>query len=102
MGGAAGCDSDAVLADRLRALAEESALFEEHVDRADLGGSEDCTYFMERVQQRGGLASYMVIGSEIAAGHHDSRFDFDENVMPKAIALVATAAVDLVKNPIAR
>ena len=44
----------------------------------------------------------MVVGSEIAAGHHDSRFDFDENVMPKAIAMVATAAVDLVKNPLTK
>ena len=102
MGGAAGCDSDAVLGDRLRQIAEDSGLFEEQVDRADLGGSEDCTYFMERVQQRGGLAAYMVVGSEIAAGHHDSRFDFDENVMPKAIAMVATAAVDLVKNPLTK
>ena len=102
MGGAAGCDSDALLAERLRKVVADAGLFEEQVAQADLGGSEDCTYFMERVQQRGGLAAYMVIGSEIAAGHHDSRFDFDESVMPKAIATIAAATVDLLKNPVTR
>ena len=57
---------------------------------------------MERVQQRGGVAAYMVVGSEIAAGHHDSRFDFDEGVMTNAIALIATATVDLLQNPVAK
>ncbi len=102
MGGAAGCDSDAVLGDRLRKVAENTGLFQNQVANADLGGSEDCTYFMERVQQRGGVAAYMVVGSEIAAGHHDSRFDFDEGVMTNAIALIATATVDLLQNPVAK
>ena len=102
MGGAAGCGSDAVLAERLRKLAKDSGLFDELVEEADLGGSEDCTYFMERVQQRGGLATYVVVGTEIAAGHHDFRFDFDEAALPKAITLISTATVDLLNNPIAK
>lgn len=27
------------------------------------------------------LASYMIFGTELSAGHHNEKFDFDENVM---------------------
>jgi metal-dependent amidase/aminoacylase/carboxypeptidase family protein len=36
---------------------------------------------MARVQQNGGLASYMVFGTDLSAGHHNEKFDFDEQVM---------------------
>ncbi len=29
-----------------------------------------------------------MVGSKIAAGHHDSRFDFDESALAKAAALL--------------
>ena len=34
-------------------------------------GSEDATLMMARVQQNGGMASYMVFGTELSAGHHN-------------------------------
>lgn len=33
---------------------------------------------MARVQARGGLASYMIFGTELSAGHHNEEFDHDE------------------------
>ncbi|WP_051898728.1 amidohydrolase [Sciscionella sediminilitoris] len=47
--------------------------------RAD--GSEDATAMMDRVKERGGLASYIVLGTDLAAGHHTARFDIDESVL---------------------
>ncbi len=44
-------------------------------------GSEDCTIMLKRVQQHGGLGTFIVFGSKIAAGHHQALFDFDENVL---------------------
>ena len=99
MGGAAGCDNDEELVARLRQYAEQSQIFPELVDAGNIGGSEDCTYFMERVQQRGGKAAYMMIGTEIAAGHHDFLFDFNEDVMAKAAQYISGAAAELLTNP---
>ncbi|WP_053955853.1 amidohydrolase [Inediibacterium massiliense] len=46
-----------------------------------LGGSEDITYMFENVENRGGKALYMVFGTELKAPHHNSCFDFDEDVL---------------------
>lgn len=47
---------------------------------------------MERVQQNGGRAAYlMYAGTEIAAGHHNSCFDFDEKCLYKAVAMLTAA-----------
>jgi len=42
--------------------------------------SEDATLMMASVQQNGGMASYMVFGTELSTGHHNEKFDFDEDV----------------------
>jgi aminobenzoyl-glutamate utilization protein A len=95
VGGAAGCDSDLALAARVRDVAERQKLFSDIRDAGDIGGSEDCTYLMERVQQRGGQAVYVMVGADLAAGHHDSRFDFDEAALVPAMALLSGLAADL-------
>jgi aminobenzoyl-glutamate utilization protein A len=56
-------------------------------------GSEDATYMMERVKRNGGLATYVVVGTTIAAGHHNEKFDINELGMKiglKALAQVVT------------
>lgn len=65
------------------------------VDRiAAPAGSEDATLMMARVQERGGLASYMIFGTELSAGHHNEKFDFDENVMTLAVETLARVALN--------
>lgn len=64
-------------------------------DRPQAAGSEDATYFMERVKARGGQATYMIFGTELSAGHHNERFDFDENVLAVAVKTLATIALSL-------
>ncbi|SDF48280.1 amidohydrolase [Sporolituus thermophilus] len=95
MGGAAGCGNDAELVARIRQTAERMGLFKEIVAAGNIGGSEDCTYFMERVQQRGGKAAYVMVGTELAAGHHDFRFDFNEEALVLASAFISGVAADL-------
>ena len=89
MGGAACAVSHPELAKVMTELAEESGIFEKIVDECDLGGSEDCAYFMERVNSKGGQAIYMAIGSEIAAGHHEAEFDFCEPAMENGIGIIS-------------
>jgi aminobenzoyl-glutamate utilization protein A len=87
--------SDGALAKRfagalsgLRGIAVEAA---PHVT----GGSEDATFFMRRVQERGGQAIYAVVGSDIPSGHHTPEFDINEKDIPWAIEALATGIMAL-------
>ncbi|WP_258000527.1 amidohydrolase [Bacillus sp. Marseille-P3661] len=51
------------------------------VSNMDLNGSEDAVYMINRVQEQGGKASYLLFGSPIPAGHHDPLFDINEDVL---------------------
>lgn len=92
-GGAPACVADHELGAEIKVLAERCGQYAKVVDYMDLGGSEDCSYFMERVQQKGGRAAYLMYGTEIAAGHHNSCFDFDENCLYKAVAMLTELAI---------
>jgi amidohydrolase len=57
-------------------------------------GSEDMAYLMQDVP-----GCYFFVGSansdrKLDYGHHHPKFDFDENVLPAAVALMAAAALD--------
>jgi aminobenzoyl-glutamate utilization protein A len=62
------------------------------VDSLTMAGSEDATFFMNAVQARGGKATYLLIGSKLAAGHHHPAFDFDEASLLHAVELYAAIA----------
>jgi len=61
------------------------------VDSADLGGSEDATYLMQSVQERGGLACYVGVGTDHPGGHHTSTFDVIEGDVAVGIDVLAGA-----------
>lgn len=63
--------------------------------QTDAAGSEDATYLMERVKAHGGLASYVVFGTDLSAGHHNEKFDFDESVMTVAVTTLALLALNI-------
>jgi aminobenzoyl-glutamate utilization protein A len=42
---------------------------------------------VRRVQERGGAAAYFILGSDIAAGHHASDFDIDEQSLDQGVRL---------------
>ena len=92
-GAAPACFADKELGHEVAELIEEKCHYDEVVEYVDMGGSEDCGYFMERVQQHGGRALYMMYGTKIAAGHHNSHFDFNEDCLWKAAATVTEIAV---------
>ncbi|POG54829.1 amidohydrolase [Haloferax marisrubri] len=59
------------------------------LDRDDLGGSEDATYLMQRVQDHGGLAAYVGVGTDHPGGHHTRTFDVDEATIRIAVDVLA-------------
>lgn len=95
MGGARSCTPSPAWVSFIHQQAEATGLFSSVIDsKQQAAGSEDATYMMERVQQRGGQASYVIFGCDLAAGHHNARFDFDEAVMATAVQMLATLALN--------
>lgn len=81
VGEAPGAQSSTELASLITREAEQMKLVNSIVPYLDLGGSEDVVYMLNRVQERGGKATYMLFGSPLAEGHHQTGFDFDEDVL---------------------
>jgi aminobenzoyl-glutamate utilization protein A len=83
--------SDEDLVDVVGRIAGANADVERVVDRDALGGSEDATFLMQAVQQRGGLASYVCVGTDHPGGHHTATFDVDEDSLPIGVDVLAGA-----------
>jgi len=78
-------ESDDALASLVAEVAGETAGVDSILDSDDLGGSEDATYLMRHVQERGGLASFVCVGTDHPGGHHTPTFDVDEETIRIAI-----------------
>jgi aminobenzoyl-glutamate utilization protein A len=90
-GAAPSAESDAALADIVGTVASNVDGVEGIVDRAELGGSEDATFLMNRVQEAGGLACYVGVGTDHPGGHHTSTFDVVESDIALGIDVLADA-----------
>lgn len=98
MGSAAGGVSDPELAKVVAEAAGETPSVTKIVSEGDLGGSEDYAWMMERVQKRGGKAAYMMVGSNIAAPHHDFHFDGDEASLPIGVEVISRTVTKLLEK----
>ena len=63
-------------------------------NRKGTGGGEDCTFFMLRVQERGGLASIANIGTDSPAVAHNGYYDIDERSLVTGAKLVSVVALN--------
>jgi len=97
MGSAPLATSDKALGGRVEAIALRIAGFSLHPPESG-GGSEDYTYMMRRVQERGGLATHIGLGAGTGAGgHHTATFDFDERALVEAVKLLSAVTVDVLR-----
>ena len=55
-------------------------------------GSEDASFLVRRVQERGGKGTYMIIGTDLPAPHHNPKFDIQEEVLPRSVAVLERIA----------
>ena len=85
------------LAREVQSIIEPLGIFKEVPFDYSGGGSEDCAYFLNRVIDRGGRATYMVLGSAIKAPHHNPLFDIDEEDMLNGIVALGTIATHYLK-----
>ncbi|MFB6103379.1 MAG: amidohydrolase [Haloplanus sp.] len=98
-GRAPGGESDPALANVVASVASETAGVESILDSDDLGGSEDATYLMRRVQERGGRAAYVCVGTDHPGGHHTPTFDVDEETIRIGIDVLSGTVLALDDDP---
>ena len=96
LGDAPSAHSDDALVDVVDRVARRTAGVDTIVARDSLGGSEDATYLMQRVQQHGGQAAYVGVGTDHPGGHHTPTFDVAERDIAVGIDLLAGVISDLV------
>ncbi len=90
-GDAPSAESDAELIDIVQDAAQSHPDVERATRRGEIGGSEDATFLMQRVQQNGGLATYLAVGTDHPGGHHTSTFDVDETSLRLGVDVVCDA-----------
>lgn len=91
LGGAPGAVSDRELGTIVASVARETDGIDSVIERDDLGGSEDATYLMRYVQENGGFATYVGVGTDHPGGHHTSTFDVDEASLAPGIETLSTS-----------
>jgi aminobenzoyl-glutamate utilization protein A len=87
--------SDPALAAVVEAVAERTAGVDSVLPSDALGGSEDATYLMQTVQEQGGKAAYVGVGTDHPGGHHTGTFDVDERSIRIGVDLLAGAIQEL-------
>ena len=86
-------DPDQIFAHEVADIAKESGIYSSVQEYGLMNASEDCSAFINRVVSRGGKATYLLFGSELASAHHTAEFDFDEGSMTDAAAFLSVLAL---------
>jgi aminobenzoyl-glutamate utilization protein A len=94
-GEAPSAESDEAVVSTVADAAETVESVDSVVRRDELGGSEDATYLMKRVQEQGGEAGYVAIGTDHPGGHHTATFDVDEDSLSLGVDVLAGAIESL-------
>ncbi|ALS73968.1 peptidase M20 [Planococcus rifietoensis] len=68
------------------------------VPHLPIGASEDVTYMIERVRERGGKATFMIFASPLPAGHHHPRFDYEEQALTAGLETLIRTTDHLLKE----
>lgn len=90
VGGSVSADSDDSLIRIVREAAAGLDWFRPDLvsDSAPGYGSDDACVLMARVQASGGDAAYLMLGSDLPAGHHSPDFDFSEELLLPSVSLL--------------
>lgn len=94
-GGTSGGDSSPEVTEIYYQAALESPFIDNNkiIKEFDFGACEDFAHFMHAVQQNGGKSGYMMIGTDLKAGHHNCCFDIDEESMKAGVDVLYRCAL---------
>ena len=90
----AGKSDDAMMAVIERA-AKKVPWFEKIYFEGNVGGTDDAAAMLTKVQQNGGMGTYIGVGSDTTQPVHNAEFDIDEDCIDAAIDLCMFALEEL-------
>ncbi len=88
-------NAEEMIAEVKKASLEIGIAAEDVLEHHLVSGSEDATFIMNRVTRNGGQATYIGLCSPTCGGHHNERFDFNEQVLPTGVRLLYQLARNL-------
>lgn len=94
-GEAPSAESDEKLVDVVHDVSASNPEVTTATRRGAIGGSEDATFLMQRVQEQGGLATYVCIGTDHPGGHHTATFDVDEDSLEIGVDVIADSITEI-------
>lgn len=80
--------SDTELMDIVKVAAEEIPWYKKIYYYGNVGGSDDATVMMKKVQDKGGKAAYIGLGADTLYPLHNDKFDFDEDALEAGVELL--------------
>lgn len=96
MGAADSVISDEALAARVQKVcSEKMGMTVGETPVLKQGGSEDVSYMMNRVQEQGGLATFMRLMTPMYGPAHDRSYDFGEEVLVNSIKAFCATTADI-------
>lgn len=87
IGSTTSAKSDDEAIDIVMNCAKEIPWFREYERIGSVGGTDDASDMLRRVQKNGGIGTYIGLGADFVESFHHSAFDFDESVMLPSVEL---------------
>ncbi len=96
MGGTKSGKSDDEVIDIVAEVAKDIPYYQEITKMKDFGAGEDYAHMMSEVQANGGKGTYVQVGIDKTAGHHNNKFDFDEAGLAPAVELACGCVIKVI------
>lgn len=87
--------SDDAMMEVIERAAGQVDWFQKIYFEGSVGGTDDASVMMNKVQANGGNATYVGIGSDTTQPLHNAEFDLDEEAIPAAIEMLVHAVEEL-------
>ena len=98
VGGTKSGESSQEIIDIVYETAKDMPFYKNIEKLKDFGAGEDFAHMMSYVQLNGGLGTYLQSGIDKTAGHHNNKFDFNEDDLLPPVELLSKAVVHLLKK----
>ena len=69
--------------------------FEKVYFEGNVGGTDDAAAMISKVQEHGGVGTYIGIGTDTTQPVHNAEFDLDEECIPAAVELCKEILFDI-------
>ena len=87
--------SDDAMMEVIERAAGQVDWFQKIYFEGSVGGTDDASVMMNKVQANGGNATYVGIGTDTTQPLHNAEFDLDEEAIPAAIGMLVHAVEEL-------